>query len=365
MEIKHIEFGSDIDSRANDEFISENNNFSWAKDAYTFQTARSALIYIAKKYKMQNYKRIFMPQLYCESMVTPFLRNDIEVIYYPILPSVKMDTDFININIKNDDLLLVNNYLSLKTREVKEIEKQEINLLKLKYPSLILIQDYTQSLYDALNEEKYADYSIFSIRKWAGLPESGLMWCKEKQNIEYYKVDNSYYNYKKTAMDLKSKYLETHDSKLKEEFMKLFKKAEEIIDESDLVLDMKEETKKLIRSIDFNKIYQKRFENMNYFIKKVNCSVTKNIDREMVGLYCPILINNSKDMQAKLAKYGIYCPVIWNIQEFGKTFANSFIDKMLAVPVDQRYSLEEIDFIAEKINSVNLLQKNTNIDIIK
>ena len=108
MEIKHIEFGSDIDSRTNDEFISENNNFAWAKDAYTFQTARSALIYIARKYKKQNYKRIFMPQLYCESMVTPFLRNDIEVIYYPILPNFKMDMEFINSNIQCSDLLLIN-----------------------------------------------------------------------------------------------------------------------------------------------------------------------------------------------------------------------------------------------------------------
>lgn len=348
----HIEFGSDLDTNSNELYLAKDIiNKDIFKDIYTFQNCRSALNLIAKLLNKVGYKTIFMPSICCHSMVQPFKYNNFEIIYYPLYRDFSIDIDFIIPKLNEKSIILYSNYLGLKELNAIEVEKKNLNILKSKYNSLKIIQDCTQSISEMLyREDIYADYLVCSIRKWASFPDGGILFSNEKLNFQYDTYDDTVFNYKKEAMDLKSNYLNSKNSAYKIKFLELFKKAEQIIDTDNSIIDMSSYSKSLLYRLDFKAILQSRHSNINYiknFIPSYGFSSLGS------GLYFPILVSNAKLLQSELAKRSIYCPVIWPISEEVKekfNFSSNLTSHMLAIPCDQRYSnKEDLDYIIENL----------------
>lgn len=356
----HIEFGSDIDSLSNNSFISNNSNTSWLENAYFFRSGRDALRYIAKL-KKENCSRIFIPIFCCESMALPFKQNNYEIIYYPIKKDYSIDFEFINSNIHNNDLLIVLNYLGFKSQDVLFSESNKIRNLKNTF-NITVIKDYTHTLKEALFLDKSLDdFSVFSVRKWASFPDGGILWSNSKLDFNYDTYSSKYFDIKKKAMDLKSKYLLVKHKYIKDEFLKLFKEADLILETSNSIMEMSSYSKELLYKIDFEKILNVRINNLHYLEK--NSPFVKNYSEntDCNGLYFPIYADSQKSMQAYLAKNNIYCPVIWPIDEKNSnvcSFANTIISNMLAVPCDQRYSIEDLDFILKCISKFQTSKSN-------
>lgn len=348
----HIEFGSNIDTYSNNNFISDSKPLTeWLRNAYFFRSARDALRYIAKS---SNSNRVFIPILSCESMALPFNQNNYEVIFYPVTKNYSIDFDFINNNIKSNDLLLVANYFGFKDKVTSENEDSKLNTLKTKF-GIKIIKDYTHTLKDALYTDKANDdFSIFSVRKWASFPDGGILWSKTPININFDKYSPEYFNLKKEAMDLKSKYLQLKDIKIKEKFLELFRKADSLLEADNNIISMSPYSKELLYKIDFEKILKIRLEHLKYLETHSDFIKNYSINTDCNGLYFPIFTDFQKELQTYLASNNIYCPVIWPIDNENKhicEFANNIISHMLAVPCDQRYSYEELDFILNTIKN--------------
>ncbi len=350
----HIEFGSDIDLKSNEDYFNNNVNTSWLDNSYLFRSGRDCLKVIAKT--EVECKIVFVPALCCESMAIPFKQYGVGYILYPLNSDYTINEEFLLDNIKEHQIILVNNYLGLKTKEAIEKENTFLDSLKEKH-HVVIVRDVTQSLEEALNSDKTKDdYTIFSSRKWAGLPDSGIMWSNKKLDIVYDELDLEYANLKKQAMDIKSEYLSTHDISIKQKFMNLFKQAEELIDTDNKIIQMSDFSKELLYKLDFEKILQVRKEHIKHFESKLENSTIKSLSKgtNCSGQYFPIYVNNQKELQKKLAQNNIYCPVIWPMMEEQNgmqfSFCNDIVNHMLAVPCDQRYSIEEIDYIINIMN---------------
>ena len=355
----HIEFGSDIDSRANEAFINKTVDNKWLDNSHLFRSGRDCLKYIAKIEK--ECKIAFVPAICCESMAIPFKQYGVGYILYPLNKDYTINEEFVLNNIKEHQIILINNYLGLKTKEATIKENEFLDRLKQNH-HVVIVRDVTQSLEEALYSDKSKDdYTIFSSRKWAGLPDSGVMWSNKDIIVQYDEPDFKYAELKNQAMKIKSEYLSTHDISIKQKFMELFKQAEEIIDNDVKIIEMSEFSKELLYSLDFEKILNIRKSHVKHFeekLEEVNKSLKEKIKllskgTNCSGQYFPIYVNNQKELQKHLANNNIYCPVIWPMMEeldnaeFG--FCNDLVSHMLAIPCDQRYSLEEIDYIIVKI----------------
>lgn len=348
----HIEFGSDIDTYSNNNFIIDSKaSVEWLNNAYFFRSARDALRYIAKT---NSSNRIFIPILSCESMALPFKQNNYEIIFYPVTKSYSIDFDFINNNIRTNDLLLVANYFGFKDKITSKNEDTKLNILKAKF-GIKIIKDYTHTLKDALYTDKSNDdFSIFSVRKWASFPDGGILWSKTPINIKFDEYSSEYFNLKKEAMDLKSKYLKLKDIKIKEKFLELFRKADLLLETDNNIISISPYSKELLYKIDFEKILKIRLEHLKYLETHSDFIKNYSINTECNGLYFPIFTDFQKELQAYLASNNIYCPVIWPIDSENRhicEFANNIISHMLAVPCDQRYSYEELNFILNTIKN--------------
>ena len=351
----HIEFGSDIDTKANEKYIDNNANTNWLNNSYLFRCARDILKFIAKTKKNSTSNRILMPIFCCDSMVKPFKMYGYEVIYYPLLTDYSIDTNFINNTIKPNDIILIENYLSLKKSSLSSFENSFFKELKSRLSSIIIIKDYTHSLNEVLyNDKSSEDFSIFSVRKWASFPDGGILWSKYKIDINYDVYDSNYFDLKKKAMDLKSEYLETHNPNTKIEFLKLFKEADSVIEDSYSIMEISDYSKKLLYNLNFEKILKTRLENIKYLDENV-VTIKKLLNKETCsGLYFPIYITgNQKDFQKYLAQNNIYCPIIWPLEngyENFSSFSTDIISHMLSVPCDQRYSKKDLDYIIKYLN---------------
>lgn len=61
-------------------------------------------------------------------------------------------------------------------------------------------------------------------------------------------------------------------------------------------------------------------------------------------------MSNQSEVQLKLAKQGVYAPVLWPINENAKKvckFSEKVSENMLSLPIDQRYSPDDMDLIYE------------------
>lgn len=354
----HIEFGSDIDTKSNLNYICDNPNNKWLNNSYFFRSARDILKYIAKLQKNNSSNRVFIPILCCNSMFKPFKDNGYEIIFYPLQLNYTIDANYINCNLKNNDIILVSNYLGLKNNFSTSQENHFLDDLKKKFPCITIIKDYTHNLKDALCTNKNLDdFSIFSVRKWAGFPDGGILWSNKKINVDYDNYDSTYFEYKKRAMDLKSIYLENHNTEIKKEFLNLLKKAEHLLETDNNIIKMSEYSKQLLYKFDFEKILQVRTENIKYISD--NTTFVKNLLNNNIGggLYFPIyLTKNQKEIQKYLAKHSIYCPIIWpapiGYENFSE-FSTNIISHMLAIPCDQRYSYEDLNYIINILKNYN------------
>ena len=125
---------------------------------------------------------------------------------------------------------------------------------------------------------------------------------------------------------------------------KISPEAKSILDHTDV------ETIKFARRKNYQHLYDLLKENENF---DVLFAPGENSAPFM------FVINSTKrdELQASFAKQGVYCQVIWPLSDEAKIIcpvSKKMEETMLAIPIDQRYSFDDIEEIGRRINSVIL-----------
>tara|TARA_S200000501_G_scaffold371159_1_gene413689 strand:+ start:6020 stop:6961 length:942 start_codon:yes stop_codon:yes gene_type:complete len=298
------------------------SNYSNDSRNLLLSTGRACLNLILQKEKP---KKLYVPYYICDSLLEPILLNKIQFEYYSLNDNLEPK----NLNYFEDGYILYINYFGIKNKTVKYlINKYKANL----------IVDNSQAFY----EKGYKNiWSYNSARKFFGVSDGAFLFSpieikndfKRNDEVRFDHLINDY------AKSTYEKFL-FNESLLGPEIRKVSKLSEFIL-----------------KNLDYNEFAKKRLKNFQFldeelkYLNKFNPSKNKS----EIPMCYPLLIDkkiNKKKFHAKK----LFVPTFWDRKI--KTIKNKFLfekeltEKLIPLPIDQRYSLKEMKKIVKIVKEL-------------
>lgn len=301
------------------------NGRDYYEDAVCLNSGRNALEYIIIA---NNYDKIYIPYFTCDVLLEPFKRNNIAYEFYHINKILEPEFDYKQI--KQNEAFLYTNYFG--------IMDDFIEALAIKAKNLII--DNAQSFYSSPLEKVN---TFYSPRKFFGMPDGAYAFSNFKLKQELPKdeksIDRMSHLLKRLAFDAETGYSDfsINDRSLVNQPMMIM---------SDL-------TKRIARSIDYNSIAKKRIENYKFYHENLAATnllkVVKNADQ--IPMVYPYQTKDSS-LRKRLLENKIYTAQYWpNVKEWVKDedIESMLFNEIIALPVDQRYGVQDIEKICKLI----------------
>jgi hypothetical protein len=231
-------------------------------------------------------------------------------------------------------------------------------LEKLKASGTFILEDVTHTLLSDFKRNELNDFYIASIRKWIGIPDGGFVSSKEKHTYKLEK-ETEFSIIRQNALIKKSEYIKTWNESLKPEFLDLFEKAEDILDNDPQAYKIDSASESIFDNTNFNELIEKRRRNYSYLSETIqNNKNIKCIFPELPDDTCPLFLPVYSDNRDKLQKYlienKVFAPIHWpkpaKVDPKKNPGSDNIRNNIISIPIDQRYSLAEMDKIAYIIN---------------
>lgn len=301
-----------------------------------------------------KHKTALLPVYICDSVIKPFIKHGYNCYFYDIDTDLKIDLDSLQYN--NIGIFLHMGYFGFDTNN------NIVNYIRdLKENGAIIIEDITHTLFSDIKRYEENDYYIASLRKWFGLPSGGFVTLKESLNYNL-KINSTFSDIRQEALQIKSLYMKYNDNTLKEKFLDLFKKAEEILEDDMAPYLIDQISESLLYSVNINELIEKRQANFNVLDNGLRNTcyiepVFRNINDSICPFFYPIYIKNRERVKKELIKRNIYCPVHWpipyNIDTMDFQYKSKFIyQNILSIPCDQRYDNKDMITIIDTIKEL-------------
>lgn len=289
-------------------------------------TARNCLEYILLARK---YKHIYIPYFTCDVMIEPIEKLGLSYSFYDV--DVNLEPIFDFSIIKDTEGFLLNNYFGVKGKIVKAISE--------KIPNVII--DNAQALF----EDPISGIDTFySPRKFLGIADGGFVSSSAKIDLVL-KDDQSYHR-----MDHLLKRVELGA----ESGYEAFKTNDESL-ENQPIKNMSNLTKRILEGLDYDQIAMRRrknFDVLHQFLGKAN-KLKMDIERTTVPMIYPFQSTDAKSIKNKLKSKRVFCATYWpNVTEWCtmEKYSYRLANEIVALPIDQRYSEKEMEFILKIIS---------------
>lgn len=296
------------------------------EDAILLNCGRNALAYLLEA---KGIKKLYLPYFLCDSVANVCKKYGVEVVFYHIgenwLPK--------DLVIDGDAWLYIANFYGQITRE-------DLARLAAAYRNIII--DNAQAYFDAplANVD-----TLYTCRKFFGVSDGAVLYTNSKleRSLE---IDESFNRihyvlgrYERTASEFYEEAAQNND-----------------IFDNEPIKEMSRLTKNLLRSIDYEYVKQVRTNNFAYLHEKLR-EVNKLNVRLIEGAFMyPLLIDDGMKIRKQLQQMKIYIPTLWpNVLEECEpdTLEYKFAAEILPIPVDQRYGIEDMEYLVEVIRSVS------------
>ena len=348
-----------IDSFSHDHVPYSKDFMGWDHVVFT-HSGRSAIITTVRHLGLEGCE-VLVPTFSCQSITASFLACNCKVNYYPINrddltvkePELFRLIDECRPKILYTCPLFGFDTLSSLRKRYGEIQAQGIKVM----------EDVTHSLLSDI-DSRGADVVVCSLRKWLEIPDGGFIW-----GLKDFDVDQFYRSHPEDidivknfveASRLKLEYLTTGNEGLKQVFLPLFYKNNELFNDTSHNCRMSSFSHDILAHADFMQVRVKRRNNYLYLLTHLDNPSVEIIFGSLpigaVPLYLQIYVHNGQRdaLQQALIKERLYCPVIWHtpqpvVDECPKETIR-FHDDMLSLVVDQRYNYEDMERLALTIN---------------
>lgn len=312
------------------------------------RSGRDALRLVAASLKREGCSVALLPCYCCECMEQPFLDEGLKVLYYGILEGFKIDLDDVDAKAAGGQqtALLYMHYFGLPS--ANDVELAEIKSRH----SLTVVKDTTHDWldYDLHDRSDLDDYSVLSLRKWAGLPEGGVAFSGKHQLPFVQVVNSDFETRKKAAMGLKREYLEKAEGGLKPLYLAELRECNELLDSLHETSGMGDDSRALCGGVDWEAVAIARRENARLLAEGLReMNVPCFHQGGSAPLWIPFIPDCDRDkLQLAMSERGLYCPYLWPIPENAKKcsgFVDEFVERMLCLPCDQRYDASDMSDI--------------------
>tara|TARA_R110000796_G_scaffold98443_2_gene205885 strand:+ start:1399 stop:2349 length:951 start_codon:yes stop_codon:yes gene_type:complete len=285
-------------------------------DAYQFQSARAALYAYLSATKI---KTLYVPNYICDSIFPALKSLAVEIKFYSVNERL-LPIDCSKLTKKSDSRVLLVNYFGLLNEQIKMLTAVE--------PELFIV-DNSQALFC---EHIEGTTSIYSPRKFLGIPDGGLLRTTEKINIpehRYDASDNVGHLLLRAAGEVQAGY---------ERFLAAEQALECFIPKKISVISAH-----LIKCADINVIKEKR--RRNYKILYHKFKLLNQLQFPINGhvpLCYPLKLGGSvTSICRELIKSAIYLPRYWR-SDFNGEVGRAMYENTLFLPIDERISSDEL-----------------------
>lgn len=295
---------------------------AYHNEALKLNTGRNALQFLLKNITCSI---IYLPFYTCGVVIECLLSLKITFRFYHV--SLNLEPEFDYSLLKDDEYFLYTNYFGLKD--------EFICYLRQKCPKLII--DNSQSFYSMplLNVPTF-----YTARKFFGVPDGAYLYADIPEE-QYDKLPAGYsfdrFNFLLKRIDLTA-----------EEGYSDFQSSENTI--CNLPIErMSKLTENMLSSISYESVAEKRVRNFCHLSKALDKFNEFNVNwnGRQVPMVYPFL-SYQFDLKRKLLENKIYTPTYWPnvLSSVNKTSVEYFItSNFVFLPIDQRYTIEEMDYI--------------------
>lgn len=303
-------------------------------------------------------KRCLMPAYMCDSVFLPFLNRGWELVFYTVDRGLlSYGEELFRLALETDPgMILIHPYYGTDT-----CKEMRVPLKALRRSGIYVMEDVTQSYY-LEGAGKDVDFVVGSLRKWYAIPDGGFVVSDLPLADDVLEDGEEQANERLSVLTEKWAYL--HDNTHSEETKRQEKKAayreknyalEEALDHYRGARRMSRITRAMFSEIDEAAAAKKREENYQYLYEKIEgLKRLRPILQRQGGeapLYFPIYAREREELQSFLRERDIYAPVLWELGDANRDALlgdEDYIHRhMLALPIDQRYGIDEMERIGE------------------
>lgn len=303
---------------------------SFLSQFYKFQSARSAFLALLKSGKP---KRVWIPNYICSAMLAPLTELNIEHIFYDVDENLNISP---RVSLQTKDWLLYINYFGICDHQIKEI------LSKFNPKQIVL--DYSQAFFSHLYNNTLA--TIYSPRKFFGIPDGGLLYS----HIPIEKINKT-----NITSFSRTQHLLQRLGGSAEDGYGSFLAAEESLCSELEPQKMSALTERILHSIDFKHIYEKRRQNFQTLHRLLESTdpLLKNTDEIEAPLFYPYFTPAAEKIKINLINNRIFIATYWAdaANRMKQESIDRFIKNMLPLPIDHRYGKREMKHIASIVKN--------------
>jgi hypothetical protein len=287
-------------------------------------SGRNAFKYILKT---RNPKKVFIPNFICDSVIEPLDELKISYEFFNIDENFEIIQ---NVILKENEIIFYVNYFALKSKYIEKLTH--------KYNNNLII-DNTQAFF----EKPIKDIdTIYSPRKFFGVSDGGYL-STNKFLDEDLEQDESCSH----SIQLLGRIDKNASS-----FYNDYQKAEQrLINQP--IKQMSKLTENILSSIAYESVIKKRKDNFVFLHNELKDTNLLNLDGKLdfVPFVYPLMIED-ESLRQKLIDNKIYIAKYWNEVLDRKNVSyieKDFVNRILPLPIDQRYDLYDMKRIVEII----------------
>lgn len=285
-------------------------------DGIKLNCGRNALAYIIKA---KNIKKLWMPKFMCDSCDKVLSDNQVDIEYYSI------GLDFKPV-IKEWDgwLYVVNFYGQLSNEYLSSLGDR-------------IIVDNAQAYFQ---EPISGVDTLYTCRKFFGVADGAILYTDkfikvEEQDESFGRMHFLLGRYERFASEFYAEYVENNH---------FFRNQP--------IKTMSKLTENLLHGIDYEEVRKRRTQNFSYLHEKLYYVNMLNLSLPDGAFMYPLYIENGAELRKQLQTKKIFIPTLWPAvftlcgeDELEYDMAKN----ILPIPVDQRYGIEEMEYIINEI----------------
>ena len=318
------------------------------------RSGREALLYVSRNCKPEGEPVILFPAYCCWSMSAPFQKSGWRIVYYKLNEDLTVDLDYLDSLLHSCNpsaVLTMNFYGSASTAKA-------VAMTKAFNRDIVVIEDFSHCTFclRGIFDDR-VDYYVSSIRKSVGVCDGAIILSKAKMDESLIGDESAEFSRRRAvAQTMKERYGFSKSQDDKQFFLGEIRACEGVLDEFDAVRPITDLALKQIAQVNGEEIAYARRENMKHLWGLLNGKIemVPGLERSFGGapFSLPILVDNRDDMQYRLARKGVYAPLLWPICDEARSIcavSAKMADRMLSIPIDQRYGWDDIEAIGRII----------------
>ncbi len=298
--------------------------------------------------------RLHLPCFFCMEAAQK-LAKAFDICWYRDLPTQKYP-DFDTLDASYGDLVLAVNLFGTKSPEVwyDWLEK---------HGDVILVEDHSHDPFSTWALQSQADYAMASLRKTLPVPDGAIIWSGKNLPLPKASKSESEGAYKRlSAMLLKRAYLNGGNVS-KDTYRQLEIESQDSLDDvgNDKISAF---SANVLSSLDVKQFRERREANIKHFLNLALSEQEKNWQPLFSSWengsvpFNSIIICRNREVRDFLRKYlisrsifpAIHWPQPYNGMTSNDLEAIDLSNRILTIPTDQRYSLDDVTRVVTIIN---------------